>query len=127
MKVLENGGYRVASITWPEGLPITLKTSGLNASYKDPVVRTEMDAGPVKARLRYTAAPKTVSGAITITEQQRDILEYFYTVVTGFGANRFNMTDPQTLEVAEFRFTGPPNENGNDGGLWEISISLERL
>jgi len=117
----------MAAITWPSELPVTLKTEGLSAQYKDPVLRTEMDAGPQKARLRYTGAPQSIAGMVTLTEHQREILEYFYTVTTAFGVLRFNMIHPQTLELVEMRFTAPPRDGGNSGGLFDISLSLEKL
>lgn len=117
----------MASISWPSELPVTLKSEGLSVQYKDPVIRTEMDAGPQKARLRYTGSPQGITGSLTLNEYQRGILEYFFTKTTGFGTLRFNMVHPQTIELVEMRFTRPPIETGNGGGLFDISLSLEKI
>jgi len=115
----------MADITYPAALPI-MQIRGLTSQYKDPVIRTEMDAGPVKQRLRYTAAPKQFTGVITLTEDQRALFDSWFVHDLGYGTLRFNMTNPQTLAVEEFRFTGPPGESESDG-YWELSLPVERL
>jgi len=116
----------MAEIFWPDGLPITLLMEGLAAKRNSNVVRTQMDAGPNKTRRRYTAATKTFTGKMFLDAAQRTELERFYSVSLADGVLRFNFTDPQTLESGEFRFTEDYTENSVDG-LFEISLSLERL
>jgi hypothetical protein len=116
----------VASISWPEELPLTLSLEGLSAKQKSNVIRTQMDAGPVKTRRRYTANTKTFTGKMLLSPAQRLILEQFYHTALADGALRFNFTNPQTLQAQEFRFTDDYTEEAVDG-LFEISLSLERL
>jgi hypothetical protein len=116
----------MAAISWPAELPLTLRSDGLKSQYKDPVLRTDMDVGPAKTRLRYTRPPKTHSGTIIVDEAGRELLEYFYRITTRFGALRFNFTNPQTLEVREFRFTSPPEETCGDG-IYTVTLQLEEL
>ena len=117
----------MASISWPAELPITLKIAGLKGQYKDPVLRTDMDMGPQKTRLRFTHTPKIYSGTVIVHESKRQVLDYFYRIVCRFGALRFNFKNPQSLEVREFRFTAPPDESGLDDGLYQITLNLEEL
>ena len=117
----------MAVISWPAGLPLTLRLSGLKGQYKDPVIRTDMDTGPQKTRLRYTRPPKDYSGTIIVDEAGRRLLEYFYREVTRYGALRFNFRNPQSLEVREFRFRAPPEEASTGDGLWSVSLQLEEL
>jgi hypothetical protein len=117
----------MAAISWPEDLPATLILAGLKAQFVDPVLRTDMDTGPRKTRLRYTRPPKNYTGSIIINEAGRQRLEYFYRITTRFGALRFNFTNPQTLEVREFRFRAPPDESNTGDGVWNISLQLEEL
>jgi hypothetical protein len=116
----------MASVSWPAGLPATLLLEGLQAVPQSNVIRTAMDAGPQKARRRYTAVPKAFTGKLRLDPDQRVILENFYRHTLADGVLRFNFTDPQTMEVREFRFTGDYTEASLDG-LFEISLSLERL
>ena len=90
------------------------------------MVRTDMDAGPQKTRRRYTVSQKDFSGSVMVTEVQRRILDTWYKEILGNGALRFVMTDPQTLQPAEFRFTEDYNEDSIDG-LWIITMQLEKL
>ncbi|MCL1812221.1 MAG: hypothetical protein FWG29_01725 [Treponema sp.] len=116
----------MASISWPVELPFTLRTEGLKGQYKDPVLRTDMDMGPPKARLRYTRPAKNYTGTIIVDEQQRRLLDYFYRITTRFGALRFNFTNPQSLEVREFRLKAPPDESST-AGRYTITLQLEEL
>jgi hypothetical protein len=115
----------MTAITYPENLP-AIRSSGFQSQYQDPVIRTQMDAGPVKQRLRYTAAPKKITGTIVVDEGEREIFETWFTETLGFGTLRFVMRNPQTLNLEEFRFTGVYSETETDG-LFEISLPLERM
>lgn len=115
----------MTGITYPENLP-GIRANGFQSRYRDPVIRTQMDAGPVKQRLRYTAAPKQFTGTVVVDEAEREIFEAWFTETLGFGTLRFVMANPQTFEPEEFRFTGAYDETEADG-LYELSLPLERL
>jgi hypothetical protein len=115
----------MAAILYPAGLP-KVRLSGMTSQYQDPVIRTKMDAGPVKQRLRYTAVPKKFTGSIIVDEARRAIFDAWHKSVTGYGTLRFQMNDPKTGAPGEFRFTGIPVESDADG-LTEISLPLERM
>ena len=114
------------NIYWPEVLPLTLRMNGLSAKRNSNVIRTTMDAGPKKARRRYTASSKEFTGSMLLDASQFFEFDQFYRVTLADGVLRFNFTDPQTLEIAEFRFTDDPTETSVDG-KFEISMQLERL
>ena len=116
----------MTKLTWPAELPQLLRLEGLSATKKGNVIRTSMDAGPAKARQRYTVSTKNFTGSILVTESQRKILENWYTNILGNGTLRFKMKDSQTLEIAEFRFLQDYTERSLDG-LWKISLNLEKL
>ena len=107
-------------------MPQVLILDGLNAEKKNAVIRSETDAGPAKQRRRYTVATKDFSGSMVVTESQREKLEAWFDSVIGGGALRFVMKDPQTLELAEFRFRQPYKEESLDG-KWRITMSLEKM
>jgi hypothetical protein len=115
----------MTTIRYPDNLP-SIRASGFQSQYQDPVIRTQMDAGPVKQRLRYTAAPKKFTTSIIVDEVEREIFEAWFTETLGFGTLRFVMQNPQTLHLEEFRFTGTYGETEADG-LFELSLPLERL
>ena len=115
----------MTAIRYPDELP-GIRAGGLHSQYQDPVLRTQMDAGPVKQRLRYTAAPKKFTGTIIVDESERELFEAWFTETIAFGTLRFVMQNPQTLEAEEFRFTAAYSETEADG-LFELSLPLERL
>jgi len=103
-----------------------LQLEGLQAQYKDPVIRTDMDTGPAKARLRYTRPPKYYTGSITLDNEERKTLDWFYRIATRYGALRFNFANPQTGEIREYRFREPPDETTRDG-FFCVILQLEEL
>ena len=116
----------MTDIVWPNYLPQVMRLEGLSTKKKSNVVRTQMDAGPQKARRRYTVTTKEFTGSIVLNETQRHLLEDWYDNVLGNGVLRFVMKDPQTLQNAEFRFTEDYDEESNDG-LWIITMKLEKM
>ena len=116
----------MANINWPELLPATLLIDGFSKKPQSNVIRTSMDAGPKKARRRYTARTISFSGKQVFDAAELAVFEQFYHNVLADGVLRFNFTDPTTLEAAEFRFTEDYTVSANEG-LFEISMSLGRL
>lgn len=116
----------MTNLKWPAELPQLMRLEGLSGTRKTAVVRTEMDAGPAKARQRYTVSTKEFSGSVVLTENQRQILENWYLNTLGSGVLRFRMVNPQTLEEKEFRFLEDYQESAIDG-LWEIQMKLEMM
>jgi hypothetical protein len=116
----------MANIAWPPELPKTLLIEGLSKQPQGSVIRTAMDAGPKKARRRYTARTINFSGRQVLSAAELAAFELFYRASLADGALRFNFTDPVTLESAEFRFTSDYTVTGADG-LFEVAMNLERL
>jgi hypothetical protein len=112
-------------IYYPESLP-AVRASGFSAQYKDPVIRTQMDAGPAKQRLRYTATTKQFTGSVVCNEEERAIFEDWFVRTLGYGTLRFIMRNPETGDMEEFRFAKAYSETETDGHF-EIAVSLERL
>lgn len=116
----------MTDIMWPKELPQMMRLEGLTGKRHSSVVRTEMDAGPAKARQRYTVATKTFSGSVILSEEERRIFEQWYKINLGAGVLRFQMMHPQTGEYKEFRFAEDYQENSADG-KWEIQMQLEMM
>lgn len=117
----------MTSITWPQGLPDTIRLEGLNGKRQSNVIRTSMDAGPDKARQRYSVSTKKFTGSVILNGSQRKALELWYKSTLACGVLRFVMKDPQTSRPAEFRFTDDYEEESTGDGLWMIKLPLEKL
>ena len=116
----------MAIINWPEILPKGLLAQGFSMQPQDNVVRTAMDAGPKKARRRYTARTVNFQGRHIFDKAELAVFEQFYHIALADGVLRFNFADPLTLEIAQFRFTSEYTVT-EIGGLFEVAIELERL
>jgi hypothetical protein len=116
----------MANIYLPELLPAGLLEAGFTKQPQSDVIRTAMDAGPKKARRRYTARTVKYSGKQVFDAAELAVFEQFYHNVLADGVLRFNFTDPVTLETAEFRFTADYSVSAVEG-LFEVSVQLERL
>jgi hypothetical protein len=116
----------MANITWPAELPATLLLAGLSKQPQSNVIRTAMDAGPKKARRRYTGKSVRCSGKQIFNAAQLKTFESFYETVLADGVRRFNFTDPITLEPAEFRFTADYSVAAIEG-LFEVAMQLEKM
>jgi len=116
----------MANVTWPAELPATLLIDGFSKQPQSSVIRTAMDAGPKKARRRYTARTVNFSGKQIFDVDELAVFEAFYQFTLADGVLRFNFTDPTSLEIAEFRFTDNYTVGAIEG-LFEVSMQLERL
>jgi hypothetical protein len=116
----------MASINWPGLLPATLLLEGLSKQPQSNVARTAMDAGPKKARRRYTARAVKYSGRQIFSAMELAVFEQFYHASLADGALRFNFADPVSLETAEFRFAADYSVAAVEGHF-EVSMQLERM
>jgi len=116
----------MADIYYPELLPSGLLEEGFSKQPQSNVIRTTMDAGPKKARRRYTARTVKYSGKQIFDVAEMAVFEQFYHNVIADGALRFYFTDPVFQEIAEFRFTEDYVVKAVEG-LFEVTMYLERL
>jgi hypothetical protein len=116
----------MALLSWPIELPATLPIKGLSVKPQDNVIRTAMDAGPKKARRRYTARTVQYSGRFILSAGEYALFKTFYHTVLADGVLRFAFTDPVSLDKAEFRFVEPYGAAAVDG-RFEVAVTLERL
>lgn len=112
---------------WPGTLP-TPNLGGYSEQYIDPVIRTQMDSGPTKRRLRYTAVPKQVSVSLTLTNAQVQTLEAFYRDDLGYGSLPFDFENPRPPhDAVEIAFTEPPTVAGGTDEAYDVRMSWEIL
>lgn len=81
-------------ILWPSILPQYLQVSGYSEALANQLLRSEMDAGPAKARRRFTAATRPVTGDIVVTQEQLAFFRYWFANVIYGGSLRFGWVDP---------------------------------
>ena len=116
----------MAGIFWPEYLPSGLLAEGFSKQPQSNVIRTAMDAGPKKARRRYTARTVKYSCKQVFDEAELMVFEQFYHNVLADGVLRFNFKEPVNGELGEFRFTADYVTAAVEDHF-EVSMQLERL
>jgi hypothetical protein len=116
----------MAVLFWPAELPDGFLGEGLSVEPQNNVVRTAMDAGPKKARRRYTARTVQFTGKQLFNRDEFALFETFYHTALADGVLRFNFTDPVTLETAEFRFCKNYTATAKEG-YFDVALVLERM
>jgi hypothetical protein len=90
---------------WPASLPQRfLESPGVEEEAPDVMIETEMDAGPPKARRRFTAGFRMIRGTVRISKAQRATLDTFWVTTLEGGTLPFDWIHPITLATASFRF-----------------------
>jgi len=116
----------MAIIYWPDYLPSDFLSGGLTIQPQSNVIRSKMDAGPNKARRRYTARTINFTGKQNFDSNELFIFERFYRITLADGVLRFYFMDPVNSQLAEFRFTADYSVHENNGS-YEVTLPLERL
>lgn len=83
---------------WPEALPQYVNQDSYTETILDPVIRTDVTAGPVKTRLRYTAVPDQFKVSMLLTKAQRKKFIYFYKYTLNYGVSQFIWYHPTDLD-----------------------------
>ena len=112
-------------IYYPATLP-EIQASGYNSMDQDGVIRTDMDAGPQKTRLRYTACSEYITCQVVCDDTEYANFMTFYRTTTARGALRFIMAHPVTGVNRYFRFMAPPAA-AETSGLWTLNLKIEVL
>lgn len=92
----------------------------------DNVIRTDMEIGPPKVRLRGTAAPVVCSGSMHMTSTQVVNFRTFFDDTVNYGADEFDTIHPRTTAAVSVSFIGNPSyqRSGHD---WIVSFNFEIL
>ncbi len=117
---------------WPVSLPQSPRVSGFKEQLPETVLRTSMDAGPVKSRRRFTTGPTPVTIELYLTRAQVAILDEFFNDTCEGGALSFDWVNHRTKAPARYRFTSEPAltpqaASDTDGKIWSVSFSAEFL
>lgn len=112
--------------TWPTYLPAPLR-AGYEINPEDPILRTQMDAGPDRVRRRYTAIPSRIPVSWRLTEAQLALFEAWHKYEALDGAAWFTVSLVNGLgfQSMEARFAKPPKKALLSGTNWEVSAELE--
>lgn len=112
--------------TWPETLP-ALGEENYQIEPVDPVARTQMEAGPVRARRRLTVFPTHVTVTWYFTQAQLAIFETFHHATLSDGAAWFTlpMLNGQGVTAVDARFAEMWKARLAAPGQWDVSAKIE--
>jgi hypothetical protein len=113
--------------TWPAGLPQYVMQQGFSEKLPDMLLETQMEAGPAKARRRYTSDYRLFSVSVAMTAAQRATFETFFITTVMGGSLPFDWKDPVTQANATFRFKKPVPQFGIRGETHIASFALEKI
>lgn len=112
---------------WPNSLPAYPLLDGFQETVPKTVIRTDMEQGPAKVRLRTTAAVRKMSLNYLMSKAQVTALETFYLATLQGGALAFDFTHPRSNAYVSCRFVKPPEYITTNGNFFKVSIELEVL
>jgi len=118
----------MTNAVWPASLPQEPLVEGFNERAPDTVIRTQMEAGPPRARRRFTAGIRHIECQVRLTPARVETLDAFFRATLAGGALPFDWTHPRTGAAATFRFVEPPSYAPvARGTLWQGTLRLEIL
>jgi hypothetical protein len=116
-----------AAYTWPLTLPASPVVNSYQESFKDNVIRSQIDAGPMKTRQRYTRIQRLIQVTFMLTDSQKATFTTFFSTIKG-GALPYNWADPVSGTSIVVRMTGAVNGPGYiNKNLWQVSFEVEVL
>lgn len=122
----------MASIVWPPSLPSPLLSQILERT-PDLTLRSSVDRGPAKLRLRTLAEVTEFSIGLLLTRAQAATFDTFYRTTTAGGTLPFEWTHPRTGNLIDFRFVGAPQlrqlapRQSNQLEMVRVDFTLEAL
>jgi hypothetical protein len=93
---------------------VTPSQLGFSETPPDILLRTKMDAGPVKVRRRYTAGVRIIRFSVDLTQAQVALLDTFFITACLSGSVAFTWVHPRTSASLTVRFTRPPEYTSRD-------------
>ena len=92
--------------TWPVSLPELPLTGGFDETPPDTTLETQMDAGPPKARRRFSAGVRKIGVKMIMTTAEVATMDAFYVATLQGGALTFDYDHPRTGVSQTYRING---------------------
>jgi len=111
--------------TWPSELPAHA-LQGSSFTPIDPVIRTEPEMGPVRARQRFTVTPDNAPRRWLFTKEQFARFETFhrYEINNGAAPFLYPFSNGKGVTMCEARFISPFTAREIEVDKWEVTATL---
>lgn len=113
--------------TWPVTIPQAPEFTGYQGAFGENAIRSQPDAGPVKARRRYTATNDPRTWQFVLKAAEFATFKTFYQTTLLDGTLAFDMTDPESGGAANFRFTTSPTWILLGPSTYRVTAQLVKL
>ncbi|NDC57531.1 MAG: hypothetical protein EBZ50_01610 [Alphaproteobacteria bacterium] len=111
--------------SWPATLPQFVQSSGYSESLPQQTIESQVDAGAVKVRRRFTTAFRPMQMVIHCTTAQVATFESFYLTDCKSGSLDFTWVNPRTQASKTFRWRlPPPSYREIVSGLFAVSFQV---
>ena len=96
--------------TWPATLPTFQEFiwDDFENVLPNNVIRTEMEIGPAKVRMRGSSAPELYQGRFKANSTKKATFKTFFKTTISYGATQFDIVHPYTGAAAVSRIVGQP-------------------
>ncbi|MEW6314126.1 MAG: hypothetical protein AB1513_08830 [Pseudomonadota bacterium] len=112
---------------FPATLPL-YNVAGYKGEPQDATVRTDMESGQARVRLRSSAPPEHYSVTWWFTEAEMQTFIAFFETTISFGSAWFNISMRDGLgglNTRSVRFIGPYHKQLASKVHWEVTAKLE--
>lgn len=113
--------------SWPETLPAFPLAESFRETLPDTAIRSPMEQGPAKVRLRTTAGVAHMSMSYVVSRAQAETLEDFYRDTLSGGSLAFDFMHPRKEQTVSCRFRKPPEYLSLNGERFRAMLELEVL
>ncbi len=114
------------TLVFPASLP-HFHQGSVQSAVVDNVVRTEMETGPQKQRLKDRVFYMRHSGEMRIKTAKLSTFLDFFNLDADQGCTPFEWSDPFTAATKMYRFIGQPSINHISGDLVSVSFTVEEI
>lgn len=111
--------------TWPVSLPQTPLIEGYSEQPPNIIIETKMDAGPPKARRRFSTGIRPIKIRMLMTTAQVEILDVFFVTTLQGGALTFDYNHPRTGASEVYRI-GNLNYTHRSNDFYNVSFELKQ-
>ena len=114
-------------IGWPVGLPAPV-VPGFSMEPEDATIRTDMEVGSPRVRLRTLAERDSLDVAWKFTDAQMAVFREWWRTTASFGAAWFDVELPLGnggVQACEARFVGRWKSQLKPGMCWDVTGKVE--
>ena len=117
----------MATENWPLTLPQAFQQNGYTEGEYNNVVKSKMNTGPDKRRLRCSVSYLPVGGKMILSNAQKSTFYDFFKNNISYGAVPFNFPDPNNPSSIIEVYLDSKKISAKSGTSWDLTMTLKAL